>query len=120
MNIEVKIGRDKFKGKGTTYLTTVRIVFVCDKPTPQFQSFDIPLAHLYNEAFKQPIFGANNIYGKVEPLFGLIPQDAEFHIYFMEGGCHTFLPLFYGTVDEIRKNQHRGVQEKFKQQIQSG
>lgn len=52
-----------------------------------FKSFDFPLAYIKNESFEQPIFGANYLKGKAKPLYGLLPGDSEFKLWFMAGGC---------------------------------
>jgi len=40
------------------------MVFVNEKYESQlFQSFDVPLSHIYNEEFCQPIFGSNYLFG---------------------------------------------------------
>lgn len=52
-------GGDKYKGEGTMILTTARVVLVSDKAKKGVQAFDLPLAYIFEEKFKQPIFGAN-------------------------------------------------------------
>jgi len=44
MYVELEAGLpSKIKGNGSVYLTSVRICFVPDKPTPGFTGVDIPL-----------------------------------------------------------------------------
>jgi hypothetical protein len=69
-----------------------------------FKAFDIPLVYTYKEKFNQPIFGANYLSGMCKPLFNLLPADAEFKIWFMEGGCGKFLHCFRHTIKQIRAN----------------
>lgn len=124
-DIEAEIALEngtRYKGKGDLYLTTARIVFV-NRKGGNMQSFDVPLALMSRERFKQPIFGANYINGKVEPLYGLIPCPAEFKFWFMSGGTGTFLPLFYNTTDQIRKRRdqgHAGPDPRFIQCVAAG
>lgn len=44
----------------------MRLVFVADKPdsTSGLQAFELPLAYISEEDFKQPIFFANNLSGR--------------------------------------------------------
>ena len=109
-NIEAEIvleNRQKYKGKGKLYLTTLRLVFVNDK-NEAMSSFDVPIDLMKQEKFNQPIFGANYISGHVLPLYNLIPCPANFKFWFMSGGTGTFLPLFYNIVDQIRKRRQHG------------
>jgi hypothetical protein len=47
-------------------MTTARMVFVNKKHSEEvFKSFDIPFANMFEEKFKQPIFGSNYIEGMV-------------------------------------------------------
>ncbi|XP_042497796.1 UPF0664 stress-induced protein C29B12.11c [Macadamia integrifolia] len=98
--------------KGTIYLSNVRMVFVANKPVGGFTAFDMPLLHVHVEKFNQPIFFCNNISGLVEPV---VPEDQHralysthsFKIYFKEGGCGTFVPLFFNLIASVRQyNQH--------------
>ena len=57
----------------------------------EFKAFDLPLALVFKEKFNQPIFGANYFSGICKPLYNMIPSDAEFKLWFMEGGCGKFL-----------------------------
>jgi hypothetical protein len=70
--------------------------------TNSFKSFDIPLAFLYNESFEQPIFGSNYLKGilkliffkgETKPLYNLLNGDTKFKLWFMQGGCGTFLKV---------------------------
>ncbi|KAJ4962092.1 hypothetical protein NE237_022002 [Protea cynaroides] len=103
---------DKINAKGTIYLSNVRMVFVANKPVGHFTAFDMPLLYVHAEKFNQPIFFCNNISGLVEPV---VPEDQHralysshsFKIYFKEGGCGTFVPLFFNLIASVRQyNQH--------------
>lgn len=41
------------------FVTTARLVFVNKKTDGSFKAFDMPMLNIYDETFKQPIFGAN-------------------------------------------------------------
>lgn len=96
------------KAKGKIYLSNVRMVFVADKPTQNFVAFDMPLLYVHGEKFNQPIFHCNNISGLVEPV---VPDDQNralysthsFKILFKEGGCGTFVPLFFNLLKSVRQ-----------------
>ncbi|RWR73197.1 UPF0664 stress-induced protein C29B12.11c [Cinnamomum micranthum f. kanehirae] len=100
------------KAKGTIYLSNIRMVFVANKPVGGFVAFDMPLLYVHDEKFNQPIFHCNNISGLVEPV---VPEDQHralysthsFKILFKEGGCGTFVPLFFNLLSSVRQyNQH--------------
>ncbi|XP_052206077.1 UPF0664 stress-induced protein C29B12.11c [Diospyros lotus] len=104
----------KVKAKGRIFLSNVRMVFVATKPVENFIAFDMPLLHVHGEKFNQPIFHCNNISGLVEPV---VPDDQHralysthsFKILFKEGGCGTFVPLFFNLITSVRQyNQHYG------------
>jgi hypothetical protein len=106
-----KVG--KFSAKGSLFLTTESLFFVAHNPKVQsrcwFQSFRIPLTKLRKEKFNQPIFGANNLTGRVDPVgdhsviqqFNL--QEYKFRFTFNEGGCGTFLPIFFRIMGATRQ-----------------
>jgi len=94
MHCSVRVhGLPELSAYGKLFLTHVRIVFAAAKPVPlgggqSFRAFDFPLNSLSNERFNQPIFGANNLTGTVQPLPGSgLPGPAEFKLTFKEGGC---------------------------------
>ncbi|KAF8010446.1 hypothetical protein BT93_J1164 [Corymbia citriodora subsp. variegata] len=102
----------RVKARGTIYLSNIRMVFVASKPVGSLTAFDIPLLYVHGEKFNQPIFFCNNISGFVEPV---VPDDQHsslfsthtFKILFKEGGCGTFVPLFFNLISSVRQyNQH--------------
>lgn len=101
-------------------LTTCRIVCISKNLSNPFKAFDIPLGLLKNEEFKQPIFGANYIGGTCKPLFNILPGDIKFKIWFMEGGCGTYVPAFLNMVNSLRRNQNKGHDEKLLNTIAAG
>lgn len=112
MEIEVKIdGFSKSTGKGKLYVTTARLVFVNKNwAKDKFKSFDMPLLNITDEKFEQPIFGANYLYIKVNPLFNLIPSPAKVKLWFMSGGCQKFLDVFLLILPQIRKKRQDGAE----------
>ncbi|XP_042053327.1 uncharacterized protein LOC121798406 [Salvia splendens] len=106
------------KAKGTIYLSNIRLVFVAQKPIANFYAFDMPLLHVHDEKFHQPIFYCNNIAGYVEPV---VPDDEHlalysthsFKILFKEGGCGTFVSLFFNLIGSVRQySQHLAAQPR--------
>jgi hypothetical protein len=101
-------------------LTTCRIVCVNNDKKSPFKAFDLPLALMTKEEFKQPIFGSNYIGGQCKPLMNLLPGMVKFKIWFMEGGCGTFVPAVFTMLDSLRKNQYKGHESKLMNAISSG
>nr|ADP88925.1 classical AGP [Gunnera manicata] len=102
------------KAKGTIYLSNIRMVFVANKPHGNFTAFDMPLLYVRGEKFNQPIFLCNNISGQVEPV---VPENQHralysthsFKILFKEGGCGTFVPLFFNLITSVRQYNQLSV-----------
>ncbi|CAI9768805.1 unnamed protein product [Fraxinus pennsylvanica] len=103
---------DRVKAKGTIYLSNIRMVFVANKPVGNFAAFDMPLLYVHGEKFNQPIFYCNNIAGHVDPV---VPDNEHralystqsFKILFKEGGCGTFVPLFFNLISSVRQYNQR-------------
>ncbi|KAL2490200.1 WW-domain-binding protein [Abeliophyllum distichum] len=107
---------DRVHAKGTIYLSNIRMVFVASKPVGNFAAFDMPLLYVHGEKFNQPIFHCNNIAGRVDPV---VPDNEHralysthsFKILFKEGGCGTFVPLFFNLISSVRQyNQHTSTE----------
>ena len=111
---------NKYTGKGNMILTTSRIICVNNKRSSGFQSFDLPLALITGEDFKQPIFGANYICGNCKPLMNALPGMIKFKIWFMEGGCGTFAPTFLKMCKNVNRSKNRSVDQNVINQIQQG
>ncbi|KAK8559321.1 hypothetical protein V6N13_098897 [Hibiscus sabdariffa] len=96
------------KAWGTIYLSNIRMVFVASCPVGDFFAFDMPLLYVHGEKFNQPIFQCNSISGQVEPV---VPENEHralysthtFKILFKEGGCGTFVPLFFNLISSVRR-----------------
>ena len=121
IEFEFKVEKgNKYTGKGNMILTTSRIICVNNKRSSGFQSFDLPLALISSEDFKQPIFGANYICGNCKPLMNALPGMIKFKIWFMEGGCGTFAPTFLKMCKNVNKSKNRSVDQNVINQIQQG
>uniref|UniRef100_A0A2P2IU64 Uncharacterized protein MANES_08G097600 n=1 Tax=Rhizophora mucronata TaxID=61149 RepID=A0A2P2IU64_RHIMU len=100
------------KAKGTIYLSNIRMVIVANKPVGDFRAFDLPLLYVHGEKFNQPIFFCNNISGLVEPV---VPENESralysthsFKILFKEGGCGTFVPLFFNLISSVKQQNQQ-------------
>ncbi|MED6120409.1 hypothetical protein PIB30_020601 [Stylosanthes scabra] len=98
----------KLKTRGTIYLSNIRMVFVAKAQIGHFYAFDMPLLYVHHEKFNQPIFHCNNISGQVEPV---VPDEQNralystytFKILFKDGGCGTFVPLFFNLISAVRQ-----------------
>ncbi|RAL38629.1 unnamed protein product [Cuscuta campestris] len=98
----------RVKAKGTIYLSNIRMVFVAKKPVGDFFAFDMPLLYVSDEKFHQPIFHCNNISASVEPVVpenenGALYSTHTIKILFKEGGCGTFVPLFFNLINSVRE-----------------
>lgn len=101
----------KLWGQGCFFLSSKRIVFVASGKScrEDFKSFEIVLASMLEPKFNQPIFGANYLNGKVRPSdtnpasapLGGVP--ALWSLTFNEGGCGTFLSVFYQLLAELQQ-----------------
>ena len=92
-------GSQKFEARGSLWLSTLRVVFVADRPQGGFGALDLPLATMRSESFNQPIFGANNMTGTSPPLpDSACAGDITWYLGFKDGGVGTFLPLFFSLL----------------------
>ena len=106
----------KFETRGSLWLSTLRVVFVADRPQGGFSAFDLPLATMRSESFNQPIFGANNMTGTSPPLpDSACAGDITWYLGFKDGGVGTFLPLFFSLLQvryprgHVRSSQGRAA-----------
>ncbi|XP_006359298.1 WW domain-binding protein 2-like [Solanum tuberosum] len=108
-------GVGKTRTRGTIYLSNIRMVFVAKMPV-DFIAFDMPLLFVSDEKFKQPVFHCNNISGLVDPV---VPDNENralysthtFKILFKDGGCGTFVPLFFNLIASVRRAQQQSGAE---------
>ncbi|GBG77701.1 hypothetical protein CBR_g24147 [Chara braunii] len=97
----------KWSGWGTIYLSSMRMVFVPTSSSfPTITAFDMPLAYIHDERFNQPIFGCNNLSGKVFPVVDDSRRPLysvhNFKVLFKEGGVGTFIPMFFRVLCSVR------------------
>ncbi|EKU21709.1 arabinogalactan protein [Nannochloropsis gaditana CCMP526] len=99
------------KAKGRLHLTNIRLLFIATKPTaspvpggPEFASFDVPLRGIVDVKFNQPIFGANNLQGKVTPVSCLeASAPVEWKAAFIAGGTTVLIPTLLRLMDQLHR-----------------
>jgi hypothetical protein len=103
-------------------MTTCRLILLNNKNKKDslFKAFDIPLALIIKEDFKQPFFGANYLEGTVEPLLNILPGNCDFKIWLMEGGCNTFIINFFILLSGVRTNKEKEADPKLIKSIVTG
>lgn len=64
--------------------------------------------NVYDESFEQPIFGANYIFVKCNPVSsGGISGPSEIKLIFNSGGCNNFLPRFAKLMDVVHSTRNQ-------------
>lgn len=107
---------NKWGARGTIFLSNMRLVFVADKPdgSSGLQAFELPLAYISEEDFKQPIFFANNLSGRCNMVDAGAegPETIQWTLYFKEGGVGTFIPFFFRSCAYVRSVAGRMQQQQ--------
>lgn len=109
---------------GEFFLSSRRIVFVKKGDVNKhkdFSSFELPLHLISEPKFEQPIFGANYMRGKVQPLESAenpINGTSKWFLTFNAGGCGTFLNVFFKLWQYAVK--HQPPSQELVQQLQLG
>ena len=88
--------------RGRLVVTTLRLCFL-PAPGAGGRAVDVPLQGITTEKFQQPFFGANYLEGLVEavPGRGLVNR-IKFRFTFSNGGCGTFLRVFFQLIEQHR------------------
>ena len=123
MAVEVEApNMSKLSAKGRVFLTTARLVFVnADFRTAAFKSLDLPVAHLSQIDFKQPVFGSNYLQFRCRPFLNLLPATVLVRLYFTEGGAEKFLKMFEQVGRQVQEQLRAGrVDDVLRQQWSNG
>lgn len=82
---------------GVVYLTNRRMIYLPVTPTPQLQSFAVPILNVTDSRVTAPWFGANKWEAIIQPVQGggIPPQHAELDLVmeFKEGGAFDFASI---------------------------
>lgn len=107
----VRTRKGTWSSKGCVYLSNVRLVFLADKPDESgLVGFDLPLVYITGDKLNQPIFGCNNLAGRVWPAAegggpaGSLPPH-DWKILFKNGGIGTLYPLYYALAQRAKRGQ---------------
>ena len=96
---------DKYVGEGSILITSNRLVLLPIKQNTNIRAIEIPLNQIYEEEFKQPLFGKNYIKGKCRPFLQNQFGNFTFTIWFKGKRIGTLVGVFFTLIDSLRKNQ---------------
>jgi len=92
---------------GVVYLTNRRMIYLPVTPTPQLQSFAVPILNVTDSRVTAPWFGANKWEAIIQPVQGggIPPQHAELDLVmeFKEGGAFDFASIFERLKERLRQ-----------------
>lgn len=94
---------------GTVYLTNQRVVYLPERPSPEFKSFSASLLNLHDTHIQFPWFGPNAWIALLQPVpGGNIPQEhhIELKITFKEGGA----PEYHSHFERIKERLQQAVE----------
>jgi hypothetical protein len=94
---------------GVVYLTNRRVIYLPVTPSPDFQSFAVPILNVSDSRVTAPWFGANKWEAVIQPVYGggIPAQHAELDLVmeFKEGGAFDFASTF----DRLRERLRQAV-----------
>ncbi|KAJ4295299.1 hypothetical protein N0V90_007310 [Kalmusia sp. IMI 367209] len=94
---------------GVIYLTNRRMIYLPVSPTPDFQSFAVPILNVSDSRVTAPWFGANKWEAMIQPVYGggIPPEHSELELVmeFKEGGAFDFATIF----DRLRERLRQAV-----------
>ena len=89
------------------YSRTVQIIYLPVTPTPNFQSFAVPILNVVDSRVTAPWFGANKWEAMIHPVAGggIPPEHAELDIVmeFKEGGAFDFASIFERLKERLKQ-----------------
>jgi WW domain-binding protein 2 len=104
---------------GTIHLTNQRVIYIPEKPSPEFKSFSASLLNLHDTHISFPWFGPNMWMALVEPVpGGNIPQShhIELKLTFKEGGA----PDYHSNFERIKERLVQAVESARESNLTSG
>ena len=99
--------KTQYNGQGYIILTSNRLVIFPTQQNTSFKAIEIPLRNIYQEEFKQPLFGKNYLTGKCNPVFASPFGGFTFTIWLKGNRMGTLVGAFYTLLDSLRNNQGR-------------
>uniref|UniRef100_A0A3B0NB37 Uncharacterized protein n=1 Tax=Theileria annulata TaxID=5874 RepID=A0A3B0NB37_THEAN len=109
-SVTLQLSKRKLSGKGSTILTTHRIVFIKDQNDDfkkVFSSLSVPYSHLEHPLFVQPLLLSNHLkFNATSDRNGAHPFESEgvFKVHFVTGGAQLFLNMFFKFYARFRNN----------------
>ena len=97
--------KTQYTGEGYLILTSNRLVIFPTKQNCHFKAIEIPLKQIYQEEFKQPLFGKNYLTAKCNPIFASSFGAFTFTIWLKGNRMGTLIGAFYTLIDSLRNNQ---------------
>ena len=107
----VNESKSQYNGEGYLILTSHRLVLFPRRQNTHFKAIEIPLRQIYQEEFKQPLFGKNYLTGKCNPVFASPLGAFTFTIWLKGNRMGTLIGAFYTLIDSLRNNQLRDHDE---------
>ena len=98
--ISLEIG-NQYDGEGDIILTSNRLVILIKKQNTNFRAIEIPLNQIFEEEFKQPLFGKNYLTGKYRPIFGGQFGSFAFTIWLKGNRMGTLVGAFFADTPAI-------------------
>ena len=95
-----------YEGQGYMILTSNRLIIIPINQKAQFRSIEIPLKEIYNEQFKQPLFGKHYLTAKCNPIIGSPFGLFTFIIWFKIKKNSSLIGMLYALIDSLRNNQN--------------
>ena len=111
--------KKQYNGEGYIILTSERLIIFPTQRNSPFKSIEIPLNKIYQETFKQPLFGKNYLTAKCNPIFASQFGSFTFTIWLKGNRMGTIVGAFYTLLDSLRNNQGRNHDENVIRALQN-
>ena len=97
----------QYNGEGYLILTSNRLVLFNTRQRNHYNTIEIPLSKIYQEEYKQPLFGKNYLAARCRPVFASPFGAFSFTIWFRDKNVGTLIGAFYTLIDSLRNNNGR-------------